>query len=136
MRQTDRRRSVRRSVTLECHVHSTYWDGTVPFVACDLSMDGIWLASDYALEAGEEVMLSFVPPGAENSEILATARVARVSAREGQPSGMGLSFSFMRSTDRAILARSLEGRPPPLPGRRAPPELPVRAAVPPLAIGA
>jgi hypothetical protein len=135
MRQSDRRRSVRRSVALECHVHSAYWDGTVPFVACDLSMDGIWLASAFALEVGEEVMLSFVPPGGQSTEILTTARVARVSAREGQPSGMGLAFSFMRSTDRAVLARSLEGRPPPLPGRRAPPELPAQAPLAPLAAG-
>jgi hypothetical protein len=93
-------------------------------------MDGIWLACDFTLEAGEEVMLSFVPPGAEHSEILATARVARVCAREGEPSGMGLAFSFMRSTDRAVLARSLEGRPPPLPGRRPPAELPAVRALP------
>jgi hypothetical protein len=124
MRQTERRQSVRRSVALECHVHSAYWDGTVPFVARDLSPDGMWLACDFALEVGQEVLISFEPPGAGSRAVQAVARIAHVSGLEGQASGMGLAFTFMRSTDRALLARSLEGRPPPLPGRRSLPELP------------
>jgi hypothetical protein len=125
MRQTERRRSMRRSVDLECHVHSSYWDGTVPFLASDVSLDGIWLESAFALEVGQEVLLAFVPPGSQQVAVQAVARIARVSALEGQPCGMGLAFTFMRSTDRALLARSLEGRPPPLPGRRSSsPELP------------
>jgi hypothetical protein len=124
MRPTDRRRSVRRCVALECHVHSTYWDGTVPLEASDLSMHGVWLASAFALEVGQEVLLSFVPPGAPQHAVLATAQVTRVSASDGQPSGMGLTFTVMRDVDRAVLARCLEGRPPRLPGRRSPPQLP------------
>jgi hypothetical protein len=120
MRHSDPRRSVRRCVSLECDVHSAYWEGAVPFLASDLSVHGIWLDSPFTLEVGQEVLLSFVPPGSSNTPVLVTATIARVGAPDGQPSGMGLAFTSMRDSDRTLLARCLEGRPPRLPARRVP----------------
>ena len=124
MRRTGRRRSLRRNVGLECLVHSAYWDGAVAFVASDLSNHGIWLNTQVALEPGDEVQLSFVPPGPLRTPIRAVARVARVGERGDQPSGMGLSFTRMSALDRACLMCALEGLPPHLPGSRMPPALP------------
>lgn len=134
MRQTGRRRSVRRSVAIECSVHSAYWDGAVSFVVSDLSYEGIWLETKVTLEPGDELLLSFVPPGAR-ATVWAAARVVRVSGRDGLPNGMGLSFTFMSEGDRTILVHSLEGLPPHLPGARVPPVLPMAKAERPSAFG-
>jgi len=134
MRQTGRRRSVRRSVAIECSVHSAYWDGAVSFVVSDLSYEGIWLETKVTLEPGDELLLSFVPPGAMRATVWAAARVVRVSGRDGLPHGMGLAFTFMSEGDRAILVHSLEGLPPHLPGARVPPVLPMANAERPSAV--
>jgi hypothetical protein len=92
-------------------------------LASDLSADGIWIESKVALEPGDELLLSFVPPG-RRARVWAAARVVRVGAREDQPSGMGLSFTFMSEVERAVLSRALDGMPPHLPHARVPPALP------------
>jgi len=129
-----RRRSVRRSVKLECNLESESWDGIVVLPATDLSMEGLWIESPYALEQGEEVVVSFALPGeGEPGRVWAIAEVARVGLwrRRGDQgaSGMGLSFTYCSSDDRTRLDAALRGLPPPLPTsqrerRSEPPPLP------------
>ena len=59
---SQRRRSLRRSVQLEAEVMSSSWDGAVSLIATELSQHGIWLQSELALQIGEELSISFIPP--------------------------------------------------------------------------
>lgn len=125
----ENRRSLRRAVDLECALQSDLWDGLISLTASNLSNEGVWLDTPYALELGEELVLSFVPPGARRGEqVWAVAEVARVGMWRRRldpwPAGMGLVFHYLSDVDRRFLARSLVGRPPPLPGRLRPPPLP------------
>jgi hypothetical protein len=124
-----RRRSLRRAVGLECSVACELWDGSLPLYATDVSHEGLWLDTPYPLDEGDEVVVSFAPPGAgPNEELWALAEVARVGMIEpwqtAFPAGMGISFTYLNAVDRRFLIDSLMGRPPRLRGRRRPPPLP------------
>jgi hypothetical protein len=124
-----RRRSLRRAIGLECSVACDLWDGSLPLFATDVSHEGLWVDTPYPLEEGDEVVVSFAPPGAAPSEdVWAIAEVARVGGLEPQAAvlapGMGLSFTYLNAVDRRFLIDSLVGHPPRLPGRRRPPPLP------------
>jgi hypothetical protein len=133
-----RRRSLRRHVGVTCSIASQLWDGTVDFAASDVSLEGLWIDTPYALELGDEVVLSFVPPGAARHEdVWAIAEVARVGLWDSNcvpwEAGMGLSFTYFSALERRFLAQALQGRPPRLPRKRAlsplshqPPPLPPR----------
>lgn len=116
-----RRRSVRRAVKLECNLESESWDGIVVLPATDLSGEGLWLESPYALDEGEEVVVSFALPGeGEPGRVWAIAEVARVGLwrRRGddvRPPGMGLAFTYFSEDDRVRLHRALADLPPPIP---------------------
>jgi hypothetical protein len=123
------RRSLRRAVRLECALQSDLWDGLVSLESSNVSDEGVWLDTPYALDLGEELVLSFLPPGARHGqEIWAVAEVARVGLWRRRldpwPAGIGLTFRYVSALDRRFLARSLVGFPPPLRARRAPPPLP------------
>ena len=137
-----RRRSLRRHVGVICSIASQLWDGTVEFAASDISHDGLWIDTPFPLELGDEVVLSFVPPGAAyHDDVWAIAEVARVGLWDNSSvpweAGMGLSFTYFSAIERRFLAQSLVGRPPRLPRKRAltplghqPPPLPRRASAP------
>ncbi|HEX2677456.1 MAG TPA: PilZ domain-containing protein [Polyangiales bacterium] len=117
-----RRKSLRRAVRLEADVLADLWDGPVPFVATNLSPDGLFLESDLPLEIGSELIVSFVPPRWQTSEpVTALAEVARVGLfrrrRERRMSGMGLRFLELENCESDLLAEALRGLPPPLPKR-------------------
>jgi hypothetical protein len=125
---------LRRRVAIECVVHSNYWDGGVPFAASDLSDEGVWIDTSLILDAGEDLILSFAPPGSRRANVWVEAQVARVGlARRRcdlEPMGMGVSFTYLSDRDRALLARALLGHPPRLPhARRRPPPLPKQRSV-------
>lgn len=138
-----RRRSVRRAVSLECNLESESWDGIVVLPATDLSNEGLWLESPYALDEGQEVVVSFeLPSDGEPGRVWAIAEVARVGLwrRRGDDErapGMGLAFTYFSEDDRSRLRSALAGLPPPLPtsepvGLASPPPLPRReSATPP-----
>lgn len=124
-----RRRSLRRAVRVEVEVGSECWDGTVPLIATDVSLHGLWLESDLPLETGSELWISFVPPHWPCSKpFQVRARVERVGLmRRGADrgrSGMGLAFLGLGADQVALLTRALHGLPPPLP-RSQPPRRPV-----------
>lgn len=122
------RRSLRRAVRVEVEVSSELWDGTVPLVATDLSLHGLWLESDLPLQAGSELWISLLPPHWPcSTPFQARARVERAGMlRRGTDrgrAGMGVSFLALNADQVAHLTRALHGLPPPLPQ-------PARRAVP------
>lgn len=135
-RARTRRRSVRRAVSLECNLESDVWEGSVSLAATDVSHDGLWVETPYALSEGQELVVSFDLPGdVQQGRFWAIAEVARVGLfrrrdEAEQPSGMGLMFLYCREGDHQRLRAALHGRPPPLPlsvrPASVPPPLPVR----------
>jgi hypothetical protein len=125
-----KRRSLRRAVAIECTLQSELWDETLTFPASNLSIDGVWIETPLSLDLGDELIVSFTPPGLAPTQIVwAAAKVVRVGSfrRQGdsaQSPGMGLSFTYCSEPHRRMLARSLQGHPPRLPVSRVPPPLP------------
>jgi hypothetical protein len=116
-------------VGFECGVLCNLWQGSIEMQGTDLSNEGLWLETPYPLELGDELVVTFSPPGARpGQEIWATAEVARVGLwrrrTDPWPVGMGLSFTYCSFSDQRFLARLLLHRPPRLPRRSAPPPLP------------
>jgi hypothetical protein len=114
-----RRRAIRRAVALECEVMSDQWDGAVSLPVTDLSCFGLWVQTLLTLEAGEEVMVSLMPPFWPNkSPLLALATVSRVGMFRRRcdlhTSGMGLEFTDIDTNESHLLANALRGLPPPL----------------------
>jgi len=135
--RASRRRSLRRAVELECQVLSDLWDGQAPFLATNLSPEGLWLQTPLPLEQGEELLLTLSPPRwSEREPLVALAQVARVAMfrrrNEPQGAGMGLSFVDIDGGQQGALESCLLGLPPPLPSRtRAARVLAQTAALPP-----
>lgn len=120
--RASRRRSLRRAVELECQVLSDLWDGQAPFLATNLSPEGLWLQTPLPLEQGEELLLTLSPPRwSEREPLVALAQVARVAMfrrrNEPQGAGMGLSFIDIDGGQQGALESCLRGLPPPLPSR-------------------
>ncbi|HEY6878015.1 MAG TPA: PilZ domain-containing protein [Polyangiales bacterium] len=123
-----RRRSVRRAVSLECALQCELWDDVVHLPASNLSTDGIWIETPISLDPGQELIVSFTPPGAPQ-RVWAAARVVRntggrMPKGEPQVPGMALAFTYCSDEHRSLLEQSLYGQPPRLPNRRVPPPLP------------
>src|SRR3954469_22995050 len=100
-----KRRSLRRAVALECGIQSEWWDGLLELPATDVSNEGIWVETAYALDPGEEVVVALLPPGARTGEeVWAMAEVARVGLWRRRidpwPIGMGLRFTYCSRSDR------------------------------------
>lgn len=125
-----KRNVVRRAVQIGCSVRSELWDGPAPFLATDLSPDGLKLCSPLALPEGQDVVVTFTPPRwpDEAGPLNVVARVEHVAlprrksdALVGLPgeAGMGLSFLHIDPTQRALLGLVLRGLPPPLPASRS-----------------
>jgi len=125
-----KRRSLRRAVALECTLQCELWDEELRLPASNLSIDGVWIETPISLDLGDELIVSFTPPGLAATEtVWAAAKVVRVGSfrRQGdaaQSPGMGLSFTYFSEPHRRLLARSLQGHPPRLPLSRVPPPLP------------
>jgi hypothetical protein len=125
-----KRRSLRRAVALECCLQSELWDDELRLPASNLSTEGVWIETPIALAPGDEVIVSFTPPGLSADHVVwAAAKVVRVATarRQGdqaQSPGMALRFTYCSDPHRRMLARSLLGVPPRLPLSRVPPPLP------------
>jgi hypothetical protein len=120
LRGKRRRRSLRRALSVECCVECDAWEGSVVFDASDVSDEGLWLDTPYALAPGEELVVSFPLPGDPDAErVWAIAEVARVGMwrrrQDAYPAGMGLVFTYCSQEDLNRLSNALYGRPPRLP---------------------
>lgn len=113
------RKIVRRALRTECHAVAEDGFRYLGERTLDLSQGGVLLRSDQEAEVGETVLLALKVPGGR-SWIDAEARIARIvhGKRAGDAGrAYGLRFETMAPLDRAILAGSLEGKPPPPPAR-------------------
>jgi hypothetical protein len=125
------RRSMRRSVRVDCQVVRERDFRLLGQRAVDLSDDGMlvlseaqpsgWTSSGRRLQVltGEEVIVTFRAP-ATRLWFDCTATVARViHGRRPFDWGpcLGLSFESMDEVSRAFLRAELRGLPPPMPGR-------------------
>lgn len=121
-----RRQSVRRAVDLACTVRSELWNGALPLAARDISPDGLWLASPFALDPGAQLVLAFRPPRWPVGcwPVVALGEVVRADLRrrrsDAAPPGMGVRFVDIAREDQSRMHRTLRGLPPPLPPRPRP----------------
>jgi len=113
------RRLVRRALRTDCHAVAEDGFRFLGDTTLDLSEGGILLRSDAEAEVGETVLLALkVPDGRTWVDAEATiARVVKGHRREDEGRAYGLRFEQMAPLDRAVLAGSLEGKPPPPPAR-------------------
>ena len=84
--------------------------GEISFDAIDISEGGAFLRSEYLLEPGDRIEVTFVLP--DSTPIVARARVAWVTPRperKGDP-GMGLEFISLQKSEREAIARFVEGQ--------------------------
>ena len=117
--ELNERRAVRRAVRVRCQAVAEDGFRLLGVVGFDVSVGGMLLPSDVAVTVGEPVVVSLLAPGGR-SWLDAEARVARiVRGRRTTDAfqGIGLRFERMEAIDRAILAGSLHGFPPPVPAR-------------------
>ena len=117
----ERRRAVRRGLSLRCELAAPGADCMREHRARDLSPRGLWIDTAMPLHRGAEVVVCFTPPGGSAPELSLFARVVRVTTgrrrRDRGPLGMGLELQST-AAERQLLETCLMGLPP-KPPRRA-----------------
>lgn len=104
------RQSIRRAVEIGCEVVSQTSVHVERML--DLSPRGARLQSRTSMRRGQEVLLTFVPPGAPR-------RVSALGTVQHQAEGvLGVEFFSLDRIDEDTLGRHLRGLPPPLPSKR------------------
>ncbi len=107
------RRHLRRAVPIGCELFTERGGSRVESVV-DLSPSGARVTSSATALRGDEVLLSFVPPGARDDRLSVVCRVAHT----GRAGALGLEFTALESWAKNVLTARLRGFPPPLPGLR------------------
>ncbi|APR80290.1 Hypothetical protein A7982_05637 [Minicystis rosea] len=113
------RRSVRRSVLVDCQVVREQGFELIGERAADLSQDGMLLLSDRAVRIGEELIVTFRVPGTR-CWVDTTATVVRTVAgrrRSDRGPAIGLLFDPLPSEDNLLVRSMLERFPPTYPAR-------------------
>lgn len=105
------RRLVRRGIEIGCELYSER-GGSRRERVLDLSHEGARVSTDVPLLCGEEVLLSFVVPGALDDRVSTVCKVAHTAQKDR---AVGLSFLDLSTTNRGDIQRRLRGVPPPLP---------------------
>jgi c-di-GMP-binding flagellar brake protein YcgR len=113
------RRSVRRSVFVDCQVVRERGFELVGERAIDLSQDGMLVLSERAARIGEEVIVTFRVPGTQRwVDTMATVvRVVRGNRRGDRGVAVGLHFDPLSSEDNLLVRTALERFPPTFPAR-------------------
>jgi hypothetical protein len=103
------RRSTRRPVEVCCEVIRAAWDAPVAHEVRDLSAFGAWIRTSFPAPIGEDLVVSFTPPGwAFERALTLFARVVRVVRSDAdRRGGMGLAFIDMDGVERRALQRCL-----------------------------
>lgn len=115
------RRAVRRAVQTRCQAVDVAGFQLLGERVLDLSPRGMLIDCRRSTAVGDEVLVSFRAPGAEELWFDAEAVVARVVAgqRCGDSGyGAGLEFTYFEKSCRHELLSRLAGYPPPVPRRR------------------
>ena len=114
------RRALRREARVPCQVVAERGFRLLGEETLDVSMEGMLIQSEADVGLGEEVFIALrLPRG--RSWVDAEAVISRISAGRRRGDGgraIGLSFIRMDRIDRVLLDASLQGLPPPVPGRR------------------
>ncbi len=104
------RHSLRRAVEIGCEVVSQSAVHVERML--DLSPRGARIRSRASMRRGQEVLLTFVPPGAPR-------RVSALGTVQHQADGvLGVHFLTLDRIDEETLGRHLRGLPPPLPKKQ------------------
>lgn len=113
------RRSIRHAAELDCHVVAERGFRRIGGKTLDVSPNGLRIASEAAVNVGEQVVLSVrLPRG--RTWVDAHGRVARVEhgTRDGDEGRtIAIQFTAMDAMDRALLAGATAKLPPPIPRR-------------------
>ena len=119
---SNERQTLRRGVDMNVEVIASPWDAPRKHRILDLSDRGLRVASGTRLPVGEDVVVSFTPPGWWIfGELTLFAKVKRQTERfgDGRPATMGMEFVDLPQGLRIELKRSLRGVPPLVPkGKR------------------
>jgi len=115
------RRSVRRSVFVDCQVVRERGFELIGERAADLSQDGLLLLSDRAVCIGEELIVTFRVPGTRQwIDTMATVvRVVHGRRPGDRGPSIGLAFDPLSTSDN-LLVRSMTNRFPPTYPARSP----------------
>lgn len=118
VRKNDRR-EVRRAISVPCQIVRERDFRLVAETAVDVSPDGMLIATEIDLEAGENVFVSFraTELGIWFDSEAKVARVIRGRRPGDKGRAVGLSFSTMSRVKRLILRNHLRRVPPPVPRR-------------------
>jgi c-di-GMP-binding flagellar brake protein YcgR len=114
--KTERRRFVRKAVSVEFRSRSSEGTGHLLFEGTDLSAGGAFLKSDLLLEPGESMFLEFILP-TSSRRIRVQARVAWVRRfpRPEEIAGMGIEFLAISEEHRQALIRFVNSLTAPVP---------------------
>ncbi len=118
--RVSQRCAVRRAVSVECQVVSERAFQLVARRTLDVSTGGLLVDSEADLEVGEGLIVSMRAPFTRlwiDAEAM-VARLVRGRRAEDRGPRVGLRFVTMEPHERALLAASLHGVPPPVPARR------------------
>lgn len=116
------RRAVRRAVQTRCQAVDVAGFQLLGERVLDLSPRGMLIACGRSTAVGDDVLVSFRAPGAEELWFDAEAVVARVIAGQRCSDtgyGAGLEFTYFEKSCRHELLSRLAGFPPPVPRRRS-----------------
>lgn len=113
------RRSVRRSVLVDCQVVREERFELVGERAADLSQDGMLLLSDRPVRLGEELIVTFRVPGTQRwvDTAATVVRVVRGARRGDRGPAVGLAWEALSPSDDLLVRGALERFPPVFPGR-------------------
>ncbi len=117
------RRSIRRATRQDCQVVGSHDFELLGERQLDLSPCGMLIAGDAPAAVGEDIIVSFRTPGADDFWLDAEAEVARIvhGLRDGDPGYcIALRFTYFERAARNELLVRLAGHPPPVPRRRRP----------------
>jgi hypothetical protein len=121
MLMSSERRSVRRSVFVDCQVVRERDFVLLGERAVDLSQDGMLVLSERAVRLGEELIVTFRVPGTRLWVDTLAYAVRTVAGRRRGDRGpaIGLMFAPLSGEDNLLVRTSLERFPPIFPARAA-----------------
>jgi hypothetical protein len=121
MQTSVQRRAVRRAIRTECQAVALSEFRLLGRQLLDVSPQGLLVRCEYPARLGDDIVVSFRPPGADAPWLEAEAIVARlVHGYRANDRGVcaGLSFTYIEKATRNELVARLAGYPPPIPQRR------------------
>jgi hypothetical protein len=113
------RRTVRRSVFVDCQVVRESTFDLIGERAVDLSQAGMLLLSERAARIGEELIVTFRVPGTRAwvDTTATVVRLVRGFRRGDRGPAIGLAFDPLSTSDDLLVRGSIERFPPVFPGR-------------------